>query len=76
MRKFTIILSAAIVALTTAVTTSPAQATSYKVAASISTASAQSGDGPYMRGTLKPPTRARVSICSGTTALIGIRARP
>lgn len=54
MRKFTVILSAAIVALTTAVTMAPAQAAAYKVTASISTGSAQSGDGPYMRGTLKP----------------------
>lgn len=56
MRKFTVILSAAIVALTTAVTMSPAEAGSYKVTASITTSSAQSGDGPVIKGSLSPAT--------------------
>lgn len=41
MRKFIVILSATIVALTTAVTMSPAQAASFSVSASITTSSAQ-----------------------------------
>src|SRR4051794_28226895 len=56
MRKFIVILSAAIVALTTAVTMSPAQAGGYTVSASISTSSAQSGEGPVIKGSLSPAT--------------------
>lgn len=60
MRKFTVILSAAIVALTTAVTMSPAQAAPYQVTASITTSSAQSGDGPVIKGSLTPATPNKV----------------
>ena len=56
MRKSTVILSAAIVALTTAISMAPAQAGGYTVSASISTTSAQSGDGPVIKGSLSPAT--------------------
>ncbi|MDR7085623.1 hypothetical protein J2X11_000462 [Aeromicrobium panaciterrae] len=54
MRKSTAILSAAVMALATAVTMSPAEAASYDVSASISTSSAQSGDGPFIKGSISP----------------------
>ncbi|MDR7085627.1 hypothetical protein J2X11_000466 [Aeromicrobium panaciterrae] len=56
MRKSTVILTAAIMALATVVSMSPAQAAAYQVTASISTVSAQSGDGPYFTGAISPGT--------------------
>jgi predicted heme/steroid binding protein len=56
MRKSTVILLAAGVALTTAISMSPAQAGGYTVSASISTSSAQSGEGPVIKGSLSPAT--------------------
>lgn len=61
MRKLTVILSAAIVALTTVVTMSPAHA-AYSVSASISTSSAQSGDGPYIKGSISPARKDRLVL--------------
>ena len=62
MRKFIVILSATIVALTTAVTMSPAQAASFSVSASITTSSAQSGDGPYIKGSISPARARAIKI--------------
>ncbi len=59
MRKSTAILSAAVMALATAISMSPAQAASFSVSASISTSSAQSGLGPYIKGSISP-ARSRV----------------
>jgi hypothetical protein len=54
MRKSTAILSAAVVALTTAISMSPAHAAALQITASISTESAQSGYGPVVTGQLTP----------------------
>ncbi|MDR7085625.1 hypothetical protein J2X11_000464 [Aeromicrobium panaciterrae] len=54
MRRSTAILSAAVVALTTAISMSPAHAAAFHLTASISTPSAQWGDGPIMDGQLTP----------------------
>ncbi|MDR7085624.1 hypothetical protein J2X11_000463 [Aeromicrobium panaciterrae] len=60
MRKFTVILSAAVMALATVVSMSPAQAANYHVTASVSTSSAQSGEGPVIAGQLTPATPGKV----------------
>ncbi|MDR7085622.1 hypothetical protein J2X11_000461 [Aeromicrobium panaciterrae] len=62
MRKSTAILSAAVMALATAVSMSPAQAASYDVSASISTSSAQSGDGPYIKGSISPARSKAIKV--------------
>ena len=56
MRRFTVVLSAVVVALVPVVTMSPAEAAPYRVTASISTSSAQSGQGPVIKGSLSPAT--------------------
>lgn len=59
MRKLPVLLSTAAIALLPVAVMSPAQAASFSVSASISTSSAQSGDGPYIKGTISP-RRSRV----------------
>lgn len=59
MRKSTAILSAAVVALTTAISMSPAHAAALQVTASITTSSAQSGYGPIVTGQLTPAFSGR-----------------
>ncbi|MDR7085626.1 hypothetical protein J2X11_000465 [Aeromicrobium panaciterrae] len=62
MRKSTVILSAAVMALATAISMSPAQAAAFQVTASISTSSAQSGDGPIITGQLTPAVVHKVYL--------------
>ena len=60
MRKFIVILLAAVVAVLPIAVMSPAHAAAYQVTASISTSSAQSGDGPVVTGSISPATPGKV----------------